>query len=75
MITINGLTKSQVRMLDKMWAIDGYEEYQEWKDTLCYSQKQQCALLEDMILLAEIDELIESGEGMDVSELLDRYRG
>jgi hypothetical protein len=75
MITINGLTKSQVRMLDKMWAIDGYEEYQEWKATLCYAQKQQCSLLEDMILLAEIDEMVDAGEGTEVGDLLNRYRG
>jgi len=57
MITINGLTKRQVKMLDKMWAIDGYDEYMEWKTTLCYAQKQQVATLEQLVMLAEIDEV------------------
>jgi hypothetical protein len=55
MITINGLTKRQVKMLDKMWAIDSYEEYMEWKSTLCYAQKQQCETLEELVTLAEND--------------------
>ena len=70
MITITGLTKSQVRMLDKMWSIDDYEELQEWKSTLCYSQKQQCTLLEQMILLAEID--AHEDIGCEVTQLLSR---
>jgi len=66
MITINGLTKAQVRMLDKMWAIDGYEEYMEWKSTLCYAQKQQCELLEQMVLLADLDEIDNVDDAVEV---------
>lgn len=72
MITIDGLTKSQVRMLDKMWSIDGYEEYMEWKSELCYAQKQQCELLETMVMLAEIDEVEDVSDAVSV---LDRIRG
>jgi len=68
MITINGLTKRQVKMLDKMWAIDGYDEYMEWKSTLCYAQKQQCETLEELITLAEIDEVDDVTEAKSLIE-------
>ena len=68
MITIDGLTKSQVRMLDKMWSIDGYEEYMEWKSELCYAQKQQCELLETMVMLAELDEIEDVTEAKNILE-------
>jgi transposase len=59
MITIDGLTKRQVKMLDKMWAIDGYDEYMEWKTTLCYAQKQQVDTLEQLVMLAETDQMVD----------------
>jgi hypothetical protein len=68
MITINGLTKRQVKMLDKMWAIDGYDEYMEWKSTLCYAQKQQVATLEQLVMLAEIDEVDDVTEAKSLIE-------
>ena len=72
MITIDGLTKRQVALLDTMWAIDSYEDYMEWKST---QDKVEIDLLEELLLLADIDELIADGQGEDVGELLARYRG
>lgn len=68
MITIDGLTKSQVRMLDTMWAIDSYDDYTDWKSTLCWAQKQQCETLEYMIICAEIDNV--DHVGSEVTQLL-----
>jgi hypothetical protein len=57
MITIDGLTKGQVKLLDTMWDIDGYQEYMEWKDQLSTSTRREVETLEQMITLAEIDEV------------------
>ncbi len=55
MITIDGLTKGQVKLLDTMWDIDGYQEYMEWKDQLSTSTRREVEVLEQMVTLAEID--------------------
>ena len=39
-ITISGLTKRQVKLLDKMWAIDSYQEYMDWQDN-CYARSMR----------------------------------
>jgi hypothetical protein len=57
MITIDGLTKQQVSLLDTMWDIDGYQEYMEWKEQLSTSTRSEVEVLEQMITLAEIDEV------------------
>ena len=56
-ITIDGLTKGQVKLLDTMWDIDGYQEYMEWKGKLSTSTRREVDVLEQMITLAEIDEV------------------
>jgi len=55
MITIDGLTKGQVKLLDTMWDIDGYQEYMEWKDQLSTPTRREVEVLEQMVTLAEID--------------------
>jgi hypothetical protein len=57
MITIDGLTKGQVKLLDTMWDIDGYQEYMEWKDQLSTSTRREVEVLEQMVTLAEIDDV------------------
>lgn len=69
MITITGLTKRQVALLDKMWAIDGYEEYMEWRST---QDKREIYTLEQLIMLAELDEVEDVSDAVSV---LDRIRG
>ena len=57
MITISGLTKRQVKLLDKMWAIDSYQDYMDWKEAMTEKQIQEVESLEEMIMLAENDEV------------------
>ena len=57
MITIDGLTKGQVKLLDTMWDIDGYQEYMEWKDQLSASTRREVEVLEQMVTLAENDDV------------------
>ena len=72
MITIDGLTKEQVSLLDTMWDIDGYDEYMEWKEQLSTATRMEVEVLEQMVTLAEFDE-----EEIDVTqakELLARFQ-
>lgn len=57
MLTITGLTKKQVALLDEMWAIGGADEYVEWKAE--QPNQEEIALLEQMVVLADIDFLAE----------------
>ena len=57
MITISGLTNKQVKLLDKMWNIQGYDEYMEWKGTLRPKILREVEVFEKMITLAELDEV------------------
>lgn len=61
-VTISGLTKRQVKLLDKMWAIDSYQEYVDWKESMTQPQVQEIETLEELILLAEIDQVDDLSE-------------
>lgn len=54
-ITIEGLSKAQVSMLDIMWSIDGYNDYIEFKSSLSEDTLAMVDLLESMLFLADID--------------------
>jgi hypothetical protein len=40
-----------------MWAIDSYQDYMDWKEAMTGKQIQEIETLEEMIMLAEIDEV------------------
>lgn len=71
MISIDGLTKHQVQLLDKMWSLDGIDEYDSWYSTLDENTMNMVDTLEQMIILAELDDV----EDVSYAEgLLRRYR-
>jgi hypothetical protein len=72
MITINGLTKKQVRMLDTMWAIDSASDYEEWKSNLSEYDMNMVDTLEHMVMLAELDQ-IEDSECGPAMNVLSKY--
>lgn len=72
MITITGLTKREVQLLDTMWALDSIEDYDQWYSGLDEDTMNMVDTLEQMVILAELDNV------EDVSyaqSLLERYRG
>jgi hypothetical protein len=72
MITITGLSTTQVELLDTMWAIDSAEDYDEWKSGLSESTMNMVDTLEQMVMLAELDE-IEDSECDKAMALLSKY--
>jgi hypothetical protein len=57
MITITGLTKKQVELLDTMWEIKDIEEYDQWRNSLDENTMNEVDTLEQMVLLAQSDEI------------------
>ena len=68
-VVIRGVTKKQVKLLDTMWALDSYEEYCEWKSSIPSDEQREVALLEELLLLADIDNMAED-DLSDANEVL-----
>ena len=71
MIQIEHLTEYQVEMLDHMWSLDSLEEYEEWYDLLDEEEQQHADTLQQMIILAEMDNVM--GNCNDAKELLKKF--
>jgi hypothetical protein len=71
MITIDGLTKEQVRMLDEMWALETMEEMAEWMENVPAEKRQMAELLQEMLILASIDEDLD--ELSDATQVLSKF--
>jgi hypothetical protein len=71
MIKIDNLTEYQVEMLDHMWSLDTYEEYQEWMDLLDQEDRTLAESLAEMIILAQMDEMV--GMCLDAKEVLNKF--
>jgi len=56
MITIDGLNKKQVAMLDKLWSIDRSEQLNKYLATLSTKDVRMAQTLIEMIILEQIDE-------------------
>jgi hypothetical protein len=73
MIEIHGVTKRQCELLDKMWAIDEYDEYLRWKNSLPKNTRKQVDVLEEIVLAAELD-AEEDIDLSDANELIERIK-
>jgi len=71
MIQINNLTEYQVEMLDHMWSLDSVEEYEEWYNLLDDEDQQLADSLQQMIILAEMDNIM--GDFEDAKEVLKKF--
>lgn len=71
MIQIENLTEYQVEMLDHMWSLDSAEEYEEWYNLLDDQDQQLADSLQQMIILAEMDNLL--GDYKDAKEVLKKF--
>jgi len=70
-ISIDNLTEYQVEMLDHMWSLETYEEYQEWMDLLDEEDRILAESLSQMVILAEMDEMV--GLCLDAKEVLKKF--
>jgi len=68
-VTITGVNKKQIKLLDKMWSIDEYDEYLSWKRGISTSDQREVELLEQLLLLNDIDSIAEE-DLSDAQQLL-----
>jgi hypothetical protein len=71
MITIDNLTEYQVEMLDHMWSLDSMEEYEEWYNLLDDEDQRLADSLQQMIILAEMDNLL--NDCKDAQDVLKKF--
>lgn len=71
MIQIENLTPEQVEMLDIMWSLETYEDYCSYLDSLCSEHRKMAESLAQMVILAEMDELV--GQCADAKDVLKKF--
>jgi hypothetical protein len=71
MITIQGVSKRQKRILNIMWNLDSEEDYFEWYNSLDENLQKEAELLQRMIIMAELDNQI--NDTTDAKELLKKF--
>ena len=71
MIQIENLTEYQVEMLEHMWSLESVEEYEEWYALLDEEDQQLADSLQQMIILAEMDDLMDGCK--DAKEVLKKF--
>lgn len=57
MISIDGLTKAQMKLLDIMWNMDTMEDIERFINTFGPKRQKECRLLIELAKLAAIDEI------------------
>ena len=71
MITIQGVTKRQKRMLNIMWNLDSEEDYFEWYNSLDENLQKEAELLQRLVIMAELDN--EKVDTTDAKEYLKKF--
>ena len=71
MIKIDNLTEYQVEMLDHMWSLETYEEYEQWMNLLDDEDRILAESLAEMIILAEMDDMV--GICKEANEVLSKF--
>jgi hypothetical protein len=71
MIQIDNLTEKQVQMLDEMWELYSYEEYEEYLNNLSAEDRKMAEALSQMVILAEMDELV--GNCKEANDVLKKF--
>ena len=50
-IKIDGLSAEQVQMLDMMWSIESYQDYQDWIDNLTHEDAVMAQKLQNLLMI------------------------
>ena len=71
MIHLDNLTPEQVEMLDTMWSLESYDEFQDYLNSLSTSDRKMAESLAKLIILAEMDNLV--GDCTEAKEVLAKF--
>jgi len=70
-ITIDGLTKGQVKLLDIMWSISDVEVYDEWKSALSEELQDMVDVLEKLVVYETLEEELQ--DFTQANELIKKF--
>lgn len=71
-ITLQGLTQHQKALLDIIWKFGDLEEFAIWYQTLDVQSQKEVSMLQELVLLAYIDNMVEAGDLAEAREALDK---
>ncbi len=71
MIHLENLTPEQVEMLDIMWSLESYDEFQDYLNSLSTSDRKQAESLAKLVILSEMDNLV--GDCTEAKEVLAKF--
>jgi len=71
---IEGLTEHQVELLDTMWAIEEFDELEEWMQTLSKADRIEAESLQRLVVLETFEELLEQNKYPEANMVIDRFR-
>lgn len=72
-LTIDGLTRHQVQLLDRMWQFNDIEDLEAWATGLSPQDQQEVETLLKMVLLAHFDQVLRNLEDNIASSEEDPY--
>ena len=70
MIEIQGLSPKQMALADIMWAISSKEGVDAFIATLPKAERRECELVKEMLILAFLDEIVNTHEA---SMVIDKF--
>jgi len=71
---IEGLTERQVELLDTMWAIEEFDELEDWMATLCRADRMEAENLQRLVVLETFEELLEQSKYPEANRVIDQFR-
>jgi hypothetical protein len=71
MITLNNLTQEQIEMLDTMWKLDSYEDYDDWFESLSKKDRKMAETLRNMVIAEEMEKML--GDCADAKNVLSKF--
>jgi len=71
MITLNNLTQEQIEMLDTMWELDSYEDYDNWFESLNKKDRRMAETLQTMVIAEEMEKML--GDCADAKNVLSKF--
>ena len=60
MIKIYGVNQQQQEILETLWNMESLEDIDNWVDELDEHKQQQVRLMQELLMLASMDELVET---------------
>lgn len=60
MIKIYGVNRQQQEILETLWNMESLEDIDDWVDELDEHKQQQVRLMQELLMLASMDELVET---------------